>query len=548
VSDSLARAERVAAFMERIAEGQDFPALSDRVRDVMQVLSIEDVSMQHLANIILKDYSLTMKVLRTANSFHYNRVGTPIVSVTQAMVLLGMGNVRDLAGSLIVFEHYQGRSSSLKELMLLSMLTASHVHETAEHVGYARPEEAHLRGMFRNLGEVLVAGHAPAEYTAILARIEQTRERPADACLHVLGFRYDDLTEAVCRLWGIPPAAIHPREEQQWLDRLVTFGHDLTTAVYRRGGGESPATLAVLMQKHGSALGLTFDGLRTILERGITDTRDVFDNLGVTINDLKLRRQSETALRELFGDTAVIEQPERARVEAEPGRAAQERLIETIESMLASPVGFDLNQVLLAILECALRSGSFDHVVFCVVNTERTEAIGRFGLGADVESRVPRTRFRLSQARYAAPAGPALLRGTDLVIATGGTGGAGAAQLLLRFGVEVLALLPVTVEGKLVGALYADRIQGPAPDAATLAPLEKARALAARAMLHARGRGGTRAQSAPVSAPARCEAVLRLLRGEAIDVVSRDVGVSPDELDRWRTAFLNGALTALREP
>ena len=37
------------------------------------------------------------------------------------MLLLGVRTVRDLATSLILFEHYQRKSPGLKELMLLSM-------------------------------------------------------------------------------------------------------------------------------------------------------------------------------------------------------------------------------------------------------------------------------------------------------------------------------------------------------------------------------------------------------------------------------------------
>jgi hypothetical protein len=504
--------------------------------------------MQHLANIILKDYSLTTKVLRTANSFHYNRVGTPVVSITQAMVLLGIDTVRDLARSLIVFEHYQGKSAGVKELMVLSLLTASHARETAVQVGYARPEEAHLHGMFRNLGEVLVSCHAPEDYAAVLARMEKSRVRVAEACLAVLGFTYEEVAEAVCRLWGIVPQPQGPRsDERKWLDAIVAFGHELTTSVYRRGGGDSPATLSSLMLKHGTALGLTPDVLRTLLERGIGDTKEVFDSLGVSINDLSLRRQSKAALAGLVADAGNAPAPTVSEPEPAAGPSARDRIVEAIEATMAAATPFDLNQTLLTILEAVLRAGPFDRAIFCLLSGDRTEIVGRFGLGHDVETRLPRTRFALSLARHAAPAGPALLRGADLVI-TSAQGRAGEeAQLLQRLGVHMMGLLPVSVDGKLVGALYVDRLRPqPAADAATLAFLGRARALARRAIEQARA-GGEPMRRPTVTPGQRYDAVLRLLKGEAIEVVSQELAVSSAEIERWRDAFLAGAMTGLED-
>ena len=42
------------------------------------------------------------------------------------------------------------------------------------------------------------------------------------------------------------------------------------------------------------------------------------------------------------------------------------------------------------------------------------------------------------------------------------------------------------------------------------------------------------------------EAVLRLLRGEDLEMVSRDLGVTAATLTSWREAFMTGGETALR--
>lgn len=48
------------------------------------------------------------------------------------------------------------------------------------------------------------------------------------------------------------------------------------------------------------------------------------------------------------------------------------------------------------------------------------------------------------------------------------------------------------------------------------------------------------------SAKRKREAVLRLLRGEPLDLLSRELGMKGSTLSGWRDAFLEGGLGALR--
>ena len=48
------------------------------------------------------------------------------------------------------------------------------------------------------------------------------------------------------------------------------------------------------------------------------------------------------------------------------------------------------------------------------------------------------------------------------------------------------------------------------------------------------------------SAKRKRESALRLLRGEDLDLVSRELGVTGATLSKWRDAFLDGGLGALR--
>ena len=63
---------------------------------------------------------------------------------------------------------------------------------------------------------------------------------------------------------------------------------------------------------------------------------------------------------------------------------------------------------------------------------------------------------------------------------------------------------------------------------------------------HAGGGGPTPGQRRRMSARRKQDAVLRLLRGEDLELVSRDLGVIAAELSGWREAFLAGGEASLK--
>ena len=63
----------------------------------------------------------------------------------------------------------------------------------------------------------------------------------------------------------------------------------------------------------------------------------------------------------------------------------------------------------------------------------------------------------------------------------------------------------------------------------------------------ARSRGRPEGLPKRWSAQRKAEVVLRLLRGEDIGEVSREVRVAPPELERWRRDFLDGGQQGLKK-
>jgi len=561
--------------MRMILSEADFPAISKDALDALKHMPEDEASVQRLANIVLREYALTLKVLRTANSAYYRRSDKTIQSAAHAMLLLGARTVRHLAASLLVFDHYRKRSPGLKELMLLSLLTANHAREIAMRRRLPDAEEAHLCGMFRNLGEVLVAGYFPRDYARILQHLELKHRGEAIAAFEVLGFRFEELGEAMARHWGMPESVIGgiradgPLASTE-LGVIVSFAHDLTSAVYRRETDARRDTVAEVLARYAKRLDLTREEVVGVLDAALAETKEVFASAKVSVDDLKLRRLQGAAMSELGTWAAAANaaapaadlvalppEPEPAPGSeeiAELHRLRDELAVEVVR--VAQPTsGEDLNRVILMVLEGIFRGGPFDRVVFCMITPDRSAVKARYGLGTGVEALLEKFSFELSPRE--GPVAVAMLRRQSVCVPVERDFTAQELRFAQSLGASSFGVFPVVVGTRLVGCVYCDRPwNARLPERDALAYVRKLcdgaiKGIAARQSSNTPRPTVTGPQSAQRATPSysaafKGDVVLRLLRGEDLTTVSAELAIPHLVLERWKGEFLAGARAGMR--
>ena len=552
--------------VRQILSDADFPAISKAAIDALTAMPDDDASLQRLANIVLSEYSLTLKVLRTANSAYYKRGGAPVQSAAHAMLLLGARTVRHLAASLLVFDHYRKRSPGLKELMLMSMLTANHARELAMLRRLPDPEEAHLAGMFHNLGEVLIAGYFPREYARILTEMDVNKKHAAVAVFDVLHFSFEDLGEAMARHWGMPDTVVGcmradgPAGSTE-LGAIISCAHDLTTAVYRADHAVRLDGVAEVMSRYAKRLKLTKEEATEVVRSALRETKETFAGAKVTLDDLRLRKQHDAAIAQLGGrvgsrtPTAAATVPPGA---TDPVHAMRAELAAEVRRAAEPESGEDLNRVILTVLEAIYRGGPFERVVFCALAPDRSMVKARFGLGTAVETLLERFSFELSPRE--GPIAVAMLRRQSIYVPVDRDFTAQELRFAQSLGAGSFGVYPVLVGMQMAGCVYCDRPwNARPPDRATVTFVRSVCDAAARGIALRRGTTGTNAavtrgrptpsvmRATPTYAQAvRDDAVFRLFKGEDLAAVAQQLVIPVDMLAGWRTDFLEAQLARAR--
>ncbi|MBE9487028.1 MAG: HDOD domain-containing protein, partial [Chloroflexi bacterium] len=103
----------VKQLIARMQNEKNFPAISQHITELNSKASpTSESSASELAALILRDYSLTSRLLKVANSAMYGQFSGTISTVSRAVVVLGFEQVQLTAAGLIFFEHLQDKSKS----------------------------------------------------------------------------------------------------------------------------------------------------------------------------------------------------------------------------------------------------------------------------------------------------------------------------------------------------------------------------------------------------------------------------------------------------
>lgn len=195
--------------IRRMQRKKDFPAISSTLTEINRLTGDDNVApADKLANVILRDMSLTSKLLKMANSSFYGARNSEVTNISQAVVLLGVQQIRMVSSSLIMFGNMKSDSRILKDSMTKSFFAGLLARHLARREKIRTAEEAFIAGMCQKLGENLTIYYFQEEYDEIVAlSAEQNIDQQA-ACKEVLGVGFSDLGASVAKIWALPEIII----------------------------------------------------------------------------------------------------------------------------------------------------------------------------------------------------------------------------------------------------------------------------------------------------------------------------------------------------
>ncbi len=491
----------------------DFPALSEAIATINQIAASDKESVNKLSNSILKDFSLTNKLLKLANTAFYSRVGGgSITTVSRAVVMLGFDTVRSIALSLLLFDSMENRAHArqLKEEFVKSLFAGMLARDLAATAHVKDAEEAFICAMFHNLGRTLAMFYFPKEMEEVARLMQSQGYAESKAAVQVLGLSFEALGIGVAENWGFPSAIVDSMDKlppgkiskgagnTDRMRLLAGYSNELCEIITHTPEKDRGKALAQLGGRFGDSLPVSERRLAAQIEKSLCDITQFASVVGVNLQQSAFARHASswadsdgaTTAETATGDDgnalaqSVLREPPPA-VALQPDRLEQSahRSPEEIQSILTAglhDIGNALvddkstpDDVVRMILEVVYTGMGFGHVLFCLRDTRHNTLCGKIGFGDGVEELVRAFHFPLLDRLdvfHVALKNNADILITDIddpKIATRIPG-----WYRQHVTARTFVILPVLVKGKPVGLFYAD-----SPNAGDIAIAEKELAL-----------------------------------------------------------------------
>ncbi len=436
--------------------GLDFPAFAAQVTRINALCDDDDVEVGDLAALVLQDLGVTDRILRLVNSSFYRRTRRPVATVTRAIKVLGVEQVRRAALGLGFWEHLRrgGDREALLDGALSSMASALLARDLAADVEGVESEEAFLCALFRRMGRHLVMHHLPAEYARIHALTNATPpQREADAAKQVLGMSFEAIggqvaehlgyPEYVARAAG-PEVSTPPTDAAGRLQALAVLSNALVDECAAHPDDRSER-VAELTARYGAALGLTPERANAALDEAAEEMVRRAETLGVDADTRVMKALAPRPPRLTPPIGAIRVDPLASLTQALPEvRSAVDR-------------GDPIEDVTTMVLEAMYRGASFQRVLFCLRVAKERRMRARLAFGPQAAEAIDDIDFSLD--------GPsdlvldALRSGEPLLVRDARLPSV-RSQLpewfLDRLGAPAFALFPVMVRGEAVAMLYGD--------------------------------------------------------------------------------------------
>ncbi|MCK9296136.1 MAG: HDOD domain-containing protein [Desulfobulbaceae bacterium] len=452
----------------------ELPAMSHHVQELISLAHSSRSAANDLSRVILKDYSLTNKVLQVVNSAYYS-LGQSVSSISRAVTILGFDAVRDLATAIAIFEDFikSGvEKEGISKLMTRSFLSALHCQDIAgEKKLNVLPEEAFICGLLHNLGRIITFIYMPEIYKKIernvalgLPEERATRELLEDITFAELGqeiAKYWNLSQKVVISMETNPAK--PRsghDTEGYLQNLADFSNRFVDLVCNE------EDTSELLNHYGEVISINQEQALELLNKGVEASQDISDSIRYGLSKLKIHSRLEKAARR---EPASAEQKESAKKakkteqdieELDELPSSDKSINDFIKEMTETLMGpFQLNEFYANLLEAIYRGVGFDRVILCVMSIQTTKIVlsGRFGLGDIDAADIANFEQPLANVDQVIPR--AMKQCKDIAVVADAPGAFPDNIHYLVKG-RTIYLFPIVVNNKAIALLYMDRKAG----------------------------------------------------------------------------------------
>ena len=210
---------------------QDLPALPTVVMRILKETESPDACTQTIERMLAADQALTSKVLRVVNSAYYGLSGQ-VTSLSQAIVILGLQQIRNLVLSVSAYSAIKPRTARQQETMRVFWLhsfgtaAATQIICQRKRLSIQDAETAFVGGLLHDIGRLFLFSNFTQTYDQVIRYAEQKKMPVEKAELRLLGLDHGAVGAQMAEHWKLPKPLVkmigeHEAPSQDAVDPLL---------------------------------------------------------------------------------------------------------------------------------------------------------------------------------------------------------------------------------------------------------------------------------------------------------------------------------------
>lgn len=219
---------------EILRKTQDLPSLPKAAIMVMRETDRAEASAASVAALISQDQAITARVLRLANSAYFG-LSRQVLDIQEAVVILGMRNVRNLAIVASTFpwlmRPLKGYKLGPKQMWTHSFCVAIAAKDLATKTKKADPDVAFTAGLLHNIGKVVLSIWLENKVDTMVDLAVRENISFDQMERKVLGFSHADIGAHLAAQWNLPQTFVdaiqfhHSPNEAETFDPVTDYVH-----------------------------------------------------------------------------------------------------------------------------------------------------------------------------------------------------------------------------------------------------------------------------------------------------------------------------------
>ncbi len=214
--------------IKEILDTQEFATLPTVAAKVLEVLNEETVNVRDVARIIENDISLTVKLLRIANSSIYGTL-TEVTSVQKAIITLGLSRLTNMVIGISIFSKFMMNSHRAVmpyiekfwwHVACSGMVAKAFTLKT----GTFYQENEFIGSLLHDIGKLAMLQYDNEKYLKVIDLIETQGKTDLEAEMEIFKCDHTQVGYAIAASWNLPTT----------IQDIVRFHHIPTEATKNR--------------------------------------------------------------------------------------------------------------------------------------------------------------------------------------------------------------------------------------------------------------------------------------------------------------------------